>query len=855
MSATPEIVILVASKARMPLASGARLGPYEILSPLAAGGMGEVYRARDTRLGREVAIKVLPEGFHADEDRLRRFEQEARATSTLNHPNILVVYDVGMHEGRPFLVTELLEGETLRARLSRAALPGSKAADYALQIARGLAAAHAKGVVHRDLKPDNIFLTAAGVVKILDFGLAKVANLESAPTAAPESVPGAIMGSAGYMAPEQVRGQEADQRADIFSFGAVLYEMLSGKRAFGGGTWYEAMNALVQQDPPKLPGHIPPVLERLVHCCLEKRPEDRFQSAHDLILALASTVEQRPRRHKVRRPGPLFAPLATVCCLATGLLLWWLLKPHAPQPPTQLTFRQGTVSGARFTADGQTIVYSASWDATSFQIYTTRLDSRESSPQNIINALLLAVSSKGEMALLLPTEQDIYNLHGTLERAPIGGASKRVAENVAAADWSPDGSTLAIVRVEENGGRALEYPMGTVLYRTRGFIDYVRISPDGNLAAFLYHPLQADLAGYVAIVDKHGRMRTLSSRFNSLRGLAWSKDGKEIWFGGATQGSQMALNAVPLSGKERPITGPPGYTSLEDISSDGRVLVAAHHLAHHMFLVPRGDVKQIDLSWHDAQAQDLSTDGQIILLAESGAVTVRDFDAYLRHLDSGEPVRLGAGLPMALSPDGKWAITNPFGDPAQLFLLPTEAGDAKPLTRDPIHHAAAQWLPDGNRFVFVGSKPNQQFRYWVQDIHGAPPREITGENIRFDRSEPIAISPDGSEVAVRDGAGRIVAVSTDRQAPPRPLHGAEAGDIPLRWCGDQSLIVYQTADPASLYRLDLATGRRAPWRSLAPADPVGMVSLSPIRVSADCQSCAYSPLNVLSDLYVYQGLR
>src|SRR2546426_6213267 len=279
----------------MTIAAGTRLVPYEILAPLGAGGMGEVYRARDTRLGRDVAVKVLPSSFSADADRLHRFEQEACAAGALNHPNILIVHDIGTHDGSPYVVSELLEGETLRERMGGTAQPQRKAIDYALQIAHGLAAAHERGIVHRDLKPDNIFITKDGRAKILDFGIAKLTQVEGIeaqtdiPTRRVDTGPGVVMGTVGYMSPEQVRGQKVDHRSDIFSFGAILYEMLSGRRAFHGESAADTMSAILKEDPPDLSDtnqNISPTLERLVNHCLEKNPEARFHSASDLAFAL-----------------------------------------------------------------------------------------------------------------------------------------------------------------------------------------------------------------------------------------------------------------------------------------------------------------------------------------------------------------------------------------------------------------------------------------------------------------------------------------------------------------------------------------------------------------------------------------
>src|ERR1700735_1202945 len=285
----------------MPLPAGTKLGPYEIVAPLGAGGMGEVYRARDTRLGRDVAVKVLPASFAKDAERLRRFEQEARAAGALNHPNILAIYDMGVQDGAPYLVTELLEGETLRDRLRDAALPVRKALDVAVQTVRGVAAAHDRGIIHRDLQPANIFLTNDGRVKILGFGLAKLIQPEAlvgigetqSPTETADPVTqtgaGVVLGTVGYMSPEQVRGKPADARSDIFSLGAILYEMLAGSRAFPGDSSVEIMNAILKEDPRELAAsnrNISPALERVIRRCLEKNPEERFQSASDLAFAI-----------------------------------------------------------------------------------------------------------------------------------------------------------------------------------------------------------------------------------------------------------------------------------------------------------------------------------------------------------------------------------------------------------------------------------------------------------------------------------------------------------------------------------------------------------------------------------------
>src|SRR6202161_684326 len=406
----------------MNLASGTKLGPYEIVSLLGAGGMGEVYRARDSRLKRDVAIKVLPQALSLDADRMRRFEQEALATAALNHPNILAVFDIGTSDGSPYVVSELLEGETLRDRLRSGSIAMRKALDYAMQIAQGLAAAHEKGIIHRDLKPENLFLTKDGRLKILDFGLAKLTQVDPGSNPSMATVThgateaGMVMGTAGYMSPEQVRGQTLDPRSDIFSFGAILYEMLSGKRAFHGATPADTMSSILKEDPPELSEtnrNVSPALERIVQHCLEKNPESRFHSASDIAFDLehlsgVSTTSGKFRR--VETSGPqsrLLATLARVLVLTLAMLAlgWWLGRSGMRAPLAeykQITFRTGSIGKARFTPDGS-VVYSASWDGGENQLYMSRMDDPGARELALKDAELLAISKSGELAIRLNT--------------------------------------------------------------------------------------------------------------------------------------------------------------------------------------------------------------------------------------------------------------------------------------------------------------------------------------------------------------------------------------------------------------------------------------------------------------------
>jgi serine/threonine protein kinase len=399
------------------LVRGTRLGPYEILSLLGAGGMGEVYRARDTRLNRDVAVKVLPRSLVQSPAALARFEREAQAVAALSHPNILAIHDFGKEGDVVYAVAELLQGQTLQERLTEGALSQRKAVEIALAIAHGLSAAHEKGIVHRDLKPANVFLTREGSVKLLDFGLAKVMApplaSPDAPTVHPATEPGVVMGTVGYMSPEQVRGKPLDYRSDIFSFGAILYEMLSGQRAFRGDSAADTMAAILNAEPPDLSTmnqNVSPALELVVRHCLEKNPEQRFQSVRDLAFHLdaLSSISSAPQVVRAdpaaprRRRLPLAVAGVLLAAVTAGAV--WLLAPsRTADPPRyhQLTFRRGTILSARFLKDGESIVYGAAWDGEPFRVFSLQAGRRESAAVALPPADVLSVSSSGELALAL----------------------------------------------------------------------------------------------------------------------------------------------------------------------------------------------------------------------------------------------------------------------------------------------------------------------------------------------------------------------------------------------------------------------------------------------------------------------
>ena len=520
------------------LRPGVRLGPYEIISKVGQGGMGEVYRAHDTRLDRAVAVKVLPAEFAADPDRLARFEREARATAALNHPNILAVHDVGTFGDVSYLVTELLEGQTLRSVLAGPRLPVTRAVEYGAQVARALGAAHDRGILHRDLKPDNVFLTRDGRIKVLDFGLAKL--IAPGQDATVETTgPGKVLGTVAYMSPEQARGVAVDQRTDIFSLGTVLYELLTGRRAFSGATQADVLSAVIKDEPPALAElglHIPAV-DRIVRRCLEKDRDHRFRTAHDLAFALdalsapvSSVGPSQPARRRWLRNVAFGAGwLITGAGSAIGLVEW-LRRPQSSPLYTQLTFRSGLITGARFAPDGETVVYSASWDGQPGRVFTTRIGGRESRDLGI-EGLVWDVSATGDVAVKTGRLRSPLHSPGVLAHVSLsGGAPRELLENVVAAAWSPDGRALAVARTID-GSTVLEYPMGRALYRTTGSIVALFVLPDGAVAL---HEMAPETSQHLmSLVDVSGARRVLLDGWTGLgQALAWSASTNEIVFSG-----------------------------------------------------------------------------------------------------------------------------------------------------------------------------------------------------------------------------------------------------------------------------------------------------------------------------------
>jgi len=851
----------------MEIPAGTRFASYEIVEALGAGGMGEVYRARDPRIGRDVAIKILRAATAADPDRLSRFQQEAHAAGILNHPNLLTIFDLGTADNTPYIVSELLEGETLRDRMNDSPVAARRSLDYAVQIANGLAAAHDKGIVHRDLKPENIFVCRDGRVKILDFGLAKLrpslAEYSDVATVRRDTDPGTVLGTAGYMSPEQVRGESVDHRSDIFSFGAILYEMLSGQRAFKKDSSVETLNAILKEDPPDLlesGANIPPALDRVVRHCLEKHPEARFQSSRDVAFDLeaiseasgaSSAVTARGAR-RTWRAMALAAGVAVAAIIAAGAYFAGLSRQRTNVSSFQrITFRRGQVSAGRFAPDGQAIAYSGQFFPARSEIFTARTDSPESRPLAVGEARLLSLSRSGEMAIMLnPRFLGGFVYSGTLARAPLaGGAPREIADDIETADWDPAGKNLAVAR-RIGGNDRLEFPAGHTLYETGGWVSHIRVSPDGNLIAFIDHPRNGDDSGSIAVVDRNGKKKTLTADYTSAQGLAWTTDGESVWFTAAKSGSSRALYAVSLAGRLRPLFAAPGALTLEDIARDGRALISTHGGGIQTSALVPGMDQERDLSWLDySVVRDLSPDGKLLLFDETGEAGGQTYAAYVRKTDGSPAIRLGDGLAASLSPDGRWALVIHIQPkPAQISLYPTGTGQPQQITHDNINHQWAAWLPDGKRILFMGNDPGQPLRLYIQDLASSTARPIASPGVK---AYGNAVSPDG-RYFVGSNADRGVAIfPIDGNGKPRFLPKSLSGAIPFRWNTDgTSIYLFRRGEtPTRITRFDLQTQRETLFRQLS----LGELGAVAVRMTADGRYYAYSYYTDESELYLMNG--
>jgi len=758
-------------------------------------------------------------------------------------------------------------------------MPLRKTIDTSLQIAHGLAAAHDKGIVHRDLKPENLFVTKDGRVKILDFGLAKLTHQEEGsqatnlPTATAGTEPGVVLGTLGYMAPEQVRGKPADARSDIFSFGAILYEMLSGKRAFHGDSAADTMSAILKEDPPDLSitnQAVSPGLERIVRHCLEKNPEQRFHSAHDVAFALetltgtssVSAASFAPSPVEARRRKLVPASLAAGVLALLALTFWSGRRSAAGAAAGsdgarpvhhRLTFQRGNVLFARFTSDAQTVVYGASWGDRPAEIFLTRVGSPETRPLGIPNASLLSVSASGELAVLLK-KSNLYGTvgSGTLARVPLaGGTPRQILEDVFAADWSADGNSLAVIRKKE-GKAVLEYPIGRQLASSNG-LSSLRVSPDGKRVAVS----DSDgTTGWIDVYDSAGKQTRIAKDFVFIDTLAWNPSGTEIWLDGIRAAEGTGIWAVDFAGHVRCVAPTTDLEVLHDIARNGDVLVERELSTNEIRFATLNDRQDRDLSWLEKSAiATLSADGRTILFSEAGEGGGPNGSVYLRATDGTPAVRLGDGRALDLSPDGRWALTiQPSASGPRLMLLPTAAGEPKPVPVEGLSVVAASFLPpDGTTLALAAMEPGHGFRLYALALAGGKPKVFTPDGL----TNGAAISPDGNSIAANDAGGRAT-VYTVKGGEPKVLPGLEPDDVPIQWSSDgATLFVARFGElPMKLWRYPLASGKKELWKEILPSDRTGLIRIDAVAVARDGKSFAYSYNRVTaSDLFRVTGWR
>jgi Tol biopolymer transport system component len=791
----------------MSLESGQRLGHYEILEPLGAGGMGEVYRARDTQLDREVAVKVLPRSMAADTTAMARFEREAKAVAALSHPNILSIHDFGSAEGRAYAVTELLDGETLRERLTSGPVPPRKAAELGSQIAQGLGAAHEKGFVHRDLKPENVFVTRDGRAKILDFGLAARPDVQAGdktetPTRTSLTSPGSVMGTVGYMSPEQVRGEPTDSRSDIFSLGAVLYEMLVGRRAFSRETGAETMTAILREEPPEVSAtgvHVPPALAGVVRRCIEKRPEERFHSAHDIAYALelagsTSSVETAavpldllPSRQAGRTALFVAAAVITGGAFLAG---WFLAPARGPgEGPlaaglVQLTFEAGVEFQPSVAPDGKSFVFVASRGGPS-DIYLQRVG--------------------GETAINLTEGPVAADFHPT---------------------FSPDGELIAFASSRGGGGIFIMGATGESVRRLTDFGFNPAWSPDGATLVVaseaINNPVGRATGSKLWLVDvATGESREIFA--GDAVQPSWSPSGRRIAFWGLPAGSgRRVLYTIPAGGGEAVPLNDDGFMNWNPVwSGDGRHLYFSSDRGGRMNIwrLPideatgeaRGAPEPVSVSTQAVAMFDVvAADGSIVFAASSAKSTVERLAFDAERLAPGtEPEVLLEGSRRLQyfegSPDGGWLAFNAWDPQEDLLVLDTERRDLRRLTNDPYKDRGPAWSSD-SREVFFFSDRGGKYDIWSIRRDGSGLRQVTETSGPNNPIDPLP-SPDGKHLIVRLSGSTSVLMDLTGDLPvsesvPLPSQSPDQPFLAGSWSPDGTRVVGMSGESIAVYSLE-----------------------------------------------------
>ena len=710
-------------------------------------------------------------------------------------------------------------------------------------------------------------LTRDGIVKVLDFGLAKAVTGESTERTArtrPADVDGGtregtVLGTAAYMSPEQARGRPVDKRTDIWAFGCVLYEMLTGQRAFPGATFTDTVVAVIEHAPDwtALPAATPLNIVRLLERCLVKDAKLRLRDIGDARLELDDALgPERPstdtdRAEPVDRRWRLLAIVAAVMVPAGIAAALWLARV-TPASFEQLTFRQVRIGGARFVSGGAAVVYSEASQGDALEI--SRLDFADSPLSRPLDYPLrsdILAARTGELALSLDRRFVIgERFVGTLAFAPLGGGTPREAEeNIEEADWDAGETQLAVVRASDGLVQSsIEFPVGRVLYKTNHSIRFLRVSPDGQRLAFAEEALARGTGGHVAVVDLLGNVTALTREWDSVRGLAWSPGGNEIWYAAGAARSNRAVRAVTLDRKERIVLDAPGSLTLWDVAADGRVLISRDDERRAVVFARAGESVERDLSWFDDSGlAGLSNDGKYLLGGDRGFV-------FLRATAGAAPVQLlKEGLADDISPDGK-AVLATIEEGHALMIVPIGVGNPRRLPKLEGFdvYRGAQWFPDGQRVLFTGSELGKDSRSYVQEVNGGLPKPLTPEGTRG-----LAISSAGDMVAVVGGQPEQMSIWPMSGGAPRPVLGARRNDRPVAWTPDgQSLWMFRRGEvPAPVFQLDLTTGERRPWKSLVPPNAEGVYSITEFKITPGGDAYAYSYSRLLSQLYLVHGLK
>ncbi len=880
----------------MQLAAGTSLAHFRLVEKLGAGGMGEVWRAIDTTLEREVAVKVLPPALASDPERIARFEREAKVLASLNHPNIAAIYgfpeaSTAAGENVRFLAMELVPGEDLAQAVATGPLPLRDALDAAQQIAAALEAAHDSGVVHRDLKPANVRRTPDGRIKVLDFGLAKALEPNPASGVAGESrlqtvtsagrpgttVAGVILGTASYMSPEQARGLPVDRRTDLWAFGCVLYELLTGTKAFDGATITDVLASIVRGEPDweRLPAGTPVPMRRLLRRCLEKDPKKRLRDAGDASLLLEENPEDARRSASgadtpvaiaSARPHfphwriPVVIALVTAATALSGM--WLARRTAGPVPDKPVTFRRltssrGLLRAARFAPDGRTIVYSAAWNGPPIKLYLGRTESSDATPIALPPAELLAISKNGELAVALRLSYSGWMGEGTLARASLlGGSPREILEHVRAADWTPDGSDLAVVH-RVNGLDQLEYPIGKVLYKTSGYVSDIRFAPDGKHIAFADHPVFGDDLGDIAMIDLEGHKTTISAGLAAIHGVMWDPAGREVWYCGARgEGAsfQFAIGAVDLAGHVRTVQASMIQIELFDVAPDGRMLIGSQPQERNAVALMAGDSgpRPVVVPGESSMVHAIADDGSAVLVTDQYGP---EYLTYLVRANQPGAVRLGTGEGYCISRDGRLALIG-SSDSKRLYVAPLGVGTTRmiPNQLGIAFESVPHWMSDSRRIVMIGRTGTEPARGYVLDTTTGAATPFGPAGVEWNNYSPIPIAPDESAVIFGDTKGGYLRCPLGGGAPV-PVPGLRPGDVPVTFSADGAAVfVAEQGVPIPVVRLDLATGRRTPWLNIAPPDAAGL-RIATVSIAPDGRHWALSTARVLTDLYVAEGIR